>query len=109
MAKDWDRENMKTLGANMKKEDAEAFRKLAEERGTTVGALIRGFVQGCLTEQSGAISEPQPWGVAHVVSYKNTDRLKKEVAFHNPRNLNPDQMLNEILDRYFALADDLRK
>jgi hypothetical protein len=36
------------------------------------------------------------------------DRLKHETAFHNPGNLNPDEMLNVILTRYFKLADELR-
>ena len=109
MAKNWDRENMKTLGVNMKKVEAEAFRKLAEARGTTVGALLRGFVQGCLVVQDKKVEPAAPWGVNHIVSYKNTDRLKREVSFHNPENLNPDQMLNEILDRYFNLAEQIRK
>lgn len=109
MAKNWDRENMKTLGVNMKKDEAEAFRKLAESRGTTVGALLRGFIQGCLAGQGEKVEAEAPWGVNHIVSYKNTDRLKREVAFHNPGNLNPDQMLNEILDRYFDFAEQIRK
>lgn len=109
MAKNWDRENMKTLGVNMKKDEAEAFRKLAESRGTTVGALLRGFVQGCLAGQEKKVESESPWGVNHIVSYKNTDRLKREVAFHNPGSLNPDQMLNEILDRYFDLVEQIRK
>ena len=106
MSKEWDKENMKSLATNMKKADAEAFRKMAEEQGTTVGALLRGYVQGCLTESK---EQPVAKGVAHVVSYKNTDRLKREVAFYNPKNLNPDQMLNDILDRYFNLAETIRK
>ena len=48
-------------------------------------------------------------GVPHIVSYENTDRLKHEVAFHNPNNLNPNEMLNESLERYFKLVDEARK
>ena len=33
-------------------------------------------------------------GLPHIVSYENTDRLKHEVAHHNPNHLNPDAMLN---------------
>ena len=111
MSKAWDKENMKSLATNLKKEEAEAFRKLAEERGTTVGGMLRGYVQGCLAESNGPheAKGAAPWGVEHIVSYKNTDRLKREVAFFNPGNLNPDQMLNEILDRYFGLVEQVRK
>ena len=48
-------------------------------------------------------------GEPHIVSYENTDRLKAEVAHHNPDNLNPDQMLNRILDEYFRIAEQIRK
>ena len=112
MSKSWDKENMKTLAANMKKEEAEAFRKLAEEQGTTVGAMLRGFVQGCLAESNrleGVKSAPRVAGVDHIVTYKNTDRLKREVAFYNPKHLNPDQMLNDILDTYFGFVETVRK
>ena len=116
MAKDWDRLNMKTLAANMKKEDAIAFQEYARDHHTTVGALLRGFVQATL-QQDGDGQEKMagvPRGVCidglpHIVSYKNTDRLKREVAAHNPKGLNPDGMLNDILDTYFAFVERVRK
>ncbi len=111
MSKTWDKENMKTLATNMKKEDAEAFRKFAEEKGTTPGALLRGYVQGCIAESRAEepVKPVAPWGVNHIVSYKNTDKLKREVAFYNPKGLNPDQLLNDILDTYFAFVESARK
>ena len=45
MSKEWDKNNMATMSANVKKELAEDFRKIAAERGTTPAGLIRGFVQ----------------------------------------------------------------
>lgn len=48
-------------------------------------------------------------GYQHIVSNKNTDRLKAEVAHHNPDDLNPDEMLNWILDQYFRFAERARK
>ncbi|MBQ6799413.1 MAG: hypothetical protein IJP11_09275 [Oscillospiraceae bacterium] len=110
MAKEWDKENMKTLGANMKREDAEAFAEYAKANGTTVGALLRGFVQRVIAEEkTGSDYRGLIDGVKHVVSYKNTDLLKHEVAFHNPNHLNPDGMLNEILDEYFRFVKKVRK
>ena len=45
----------------------------------------------------------------HLVSYKNTDLLKAETAHHNPGNLNPDGVLNEILDEYFRFVKRIRR
>ena len=110
MSKEWDKANMKTLGVNLKREEAEAFKQLAEEQGTTVGAMLRSFIQQSLVNRKMAETKAEPHipGLMHVVSYKNTDRLKHEVAFHNPRRLNPDGMLNDILDQYFAFAERVR-
>jgi len=110
MSKTWDRENMKTLGVNLKKNEAEAFQKLAAENGTTVGAMLRAFIQGTLDQEKEAkeSAADRVQGIAHIVSYKNTDRLKHEVAHHNPKGINPDAMLNEILDQYFAFVKKVR-
>ena len=108
--KEWDRLNMKTLAVNLKKAEAEAFQKYAAEHDTTVAALLRGFIQATLANQEPNTPDSQTvHGVPHILSYKNTDRLKRETSFHNPNDLNPDQLLNEILDRYFAFAEAVRK
>ncbi len=48
-------------------------------------------------------------GYMHMVSYQNTDLLKAEVAHHNPKGLNPDGMLNDILNWYFETAARMRR
>ena len=107
MSKNWDRENMMTLAANVRKEDAEAFARIARENNTTVGGMLRMFIRDSVKK---SIGMPEPLsGVDYVVSYKNTDRLKHEVAFHNPDHLNPTRMLNRILDDYFEFAEKIRK
>lgn len=108
MAKEWDKENMRSISTNVKKEYAEAFAAYAKEHGTTVGALLRGFVEATVTPQAPA-GEQFSSGVAHIVSYKNTDLLKAETAHHNPHNLNPNGILNEILDEYFRFVKRVRK
>lgn len=107
MAKEWDKNNMQAMAVNMKKEEAEAFKRLMAEKETTVAAELRGFIQKSLREANDPKATLE--GVPHVVSYKNTDRLKHEVAHHNPNHLNPDKMLNYILERYFAFLDEARK
>ena len=113
MAKNWDKENMKVLGVNMKKDEAEAFQKFAAENNTTVGSMLRLYVQDTLrkVEDSKSVdhrSQPEA-GIEHLVSYENTDRLKHEVAFYNPNHRNPNGMLNDILDEYFAFVEKARK
>ncbi len=107
MSKNWDRENMMTLAANVRREDAEAFAEIAREKNTTVGGMLRMFIRDSVQKAPGK-SEPLS-GVGHVVSYKNVDRLKHEVSFHNPDHLDPNRMLNRILDDYFAFAEKIRK
>lgn len=108
MAKEWDKQNMRTLAANVKVDTAERFRAYAEEHNTTVGALLRGFIEATLAEPAQA-TVTSTTGVPHLVSYKNTDLLKAETAHHNPRNLNPDGMLNAILDEYFRFVKRVRQ
>ena len=48
-------------------------------------------------------------GCSHLLSYENTDRLKHETAFHSPGDLNPDEILNLILDEYFAFVEAVRR
>ncbi len=53
--------------------------------------------------------ETKDGGCSHLVSWENTDRLKHETAFHNPGNMNPNEILNLILDEYFAFAEQIRR
>ena len=57
--------------------------------------------------------EKKPWkvqdgGYSHLLSYENTDRLKHETEFHNPGGMNPDEVLNAILDEYFSFVERVR-
>lgn len=107
--KKYDAENMSILAAKLPKAEAEAFRALAEERGTTVSRMLATYVRAELSaEKPVAPVTDRPRGEVGIVSYKNVDRLKHEVAFHNPDGLNPDGMLNRILDRYFRFVDQVR-
>lgn len=46
--------------------------------------------------------------IAHNLTPANTDRLKAEVAHYNPNDLNPEEMLNAILEDYFHFARKVR-
>lgn len=95
------------LATKLNSTDAEAFRTLAEKNGTTVSRMLSTYIKSALRESVGE-SNPTGSNVA-VLTYRNVDRLKHEVAFHNPTHLNPDEMLNHILNQYFKMAEDIRK
>ena len=48
----WDQKNMKHLVCNVRIETAEAFKAYAAERGTSVHALLKGYVDRCLSEDA---------------------------------------------------------
>ena len=98
--KKYDAENMAMLATKMKKDEAQAFKDLAAKEGTTVGKKLSGFVRTQLAE-SGKIQTYVP----AVLTAKNADRLKHETAFHNPKNMHPNQLMNDILERYFKWLD----
>lgn len=49
-ANKWDAQHMGSLSCKIKAEEAKAFRDYAEERETTVNALLSGYVRRCLAE-----------------------------------------------------------
>ena len=110
MSKEWDKENMRTLSVNLKKDAAEAFKAYAAEHDTTVGALLRGFVEATLSgdKRPGTVEHPAPGEYWYPISYKMVDKLKHETAFYNPKGGTPTDMLEVVLRRYFEIAEKLR-
>ena len=103
----YDKENMAMLATKLRKEDAEVFSGIAAERGSTVSRMLSDYVKS--VNAKGPVREVNPTGTnAAVLTYENVERLKHEVAFHNPDHLNPDEMLNDILNRYFAFVERVR-
>ena len=108
----YNRENMKTLAVNVKKEKAERFREIAEDYGLTPSRLLHDYVDVvCRTGEAsisrGSLPEGTPAYMMRLNS-RNFDKLYHETSFHNPKHLNPEELLNDILRRYFKLAEDLR-
>ena len=100
-------DNLTMLATKLNTDDAEAFRALALENNTTVSRMLSNYIRTTLKENA---VEPQPCGMnVAVLTYKNVDRLKHEVAFHNPNHLNPDEMLNHILNQYFKMVAEVRR
>lgn len=101
--KKYDAENMAMLATKLKKDEAQAFKDLAAQEGTTVGKKLSGYVR----EELAAKGRTQTY-VPAVLTAKNADRLKHETAFHNPKNMHPNQLMNDILERYFKWLDEAR-
>lgn len=53
-ANKWDAQNMKVISTKLRVEDAEAFKRYAEDRGQTVSGMIAGYVRRCLAEDKAA-------------------------------------------------------
>jgi hypothetical protein len=49
----WDKENMITLGCKVKREQAEKFKKYAANNGKTANALLKDFVLEKISENEG--------------------------------------------------------
>lgn len=105
--KAYDKENMAMLATKLRKEEAEVFSSIAAERGTTVSRMLSDYVKS--VNSAGPVKEANPTGTnTAILTYENVERLKHEVAFHNPDHLNPDEMLNDILNNYFAFVERAR-
>lgn len=48
----WDKANMAMLACKIRKESAEKFKVYAAENGTTVNALLRGYIMQCIGEST---------------------------------------------------------
>ena len=107
MEKNCKKEDLTMLATRLNTTDAESFRTLAEKNGTTVSRMLSNYIKNTVNE---SVNEPKPTGTnVAILTYKNVDRLKHEVAFHNPNHLNPDEMLNHILNQYFKMVAEVRK
>lgn len=53
----WDAANMKHIACKVRKEDADAFKKYADERNTNPNALLKGFVYRCIGKEEPLIDE----------------------------------------------------
>lgn len=97
--KEWNRENMKSVGANVKKETAERFREICEQRGTNPGAVIRMFILDAVaSEDLGAVpakylGQPASLSIRPAVA----ERLKEFTAYAAG---NPDKLAEKILTQW---------
>lgn len=53
----WDKENMITLGCKVKREQAEKFKKYAADNGKTANALLKDFVLEKISEEEDDIAK----------------------------------------------------
>ena len=92
----WNKENMKTVGANVKKEVAEQFAAIADRRGTKPSALVREFILDTVERETRSGMQPTELH-AIVINPKVAERLKEFTAYVPG---NPDSLANLILTQW---------
>lgn len=102
----WNKENMKTLGANVKKETAEKFAEIAARRGATPSGMIREFIRETVERESRSGLVDEPYRSPFTVFPENADRLKAAVRRHKG---NPDIILNTVLAAWLDADEKLAK
>ena len=107
--KAWNKENMRTVGANMRKEDVEMFRRIAEERGTTPSAMIKEYVLAVIAGRDearmDADSHTRIGPTTIVLSPKTMDRLKNKTSRYI---MNPYKLADKVLSAWMDMDDSLR-
>ena len=97
---------MEILATKLPRAQADAYRKLAKESGKPVSRLLSDHIRKDLSESDTTIDYVT--NAQHcLLTTKNVDRLFREAA-HYSKGLNPDQIVNRILDNYFALQESIR-
>ena len=98
-------DNLTILATKLNRKDAAAFRELCAARGTTISRILSDYIKDELGKEGPSVATKRDYSARHaILTDKNVDLLKHEVAFHNPNHLNPDEMMNFILDLYFKFA-----
>ena len=107
--KAWNKENMKTVGANMRKEDVDKFRRIAEERGTTPSAMIKEYVLAVIAgHEDFRVEEDTHTRIGPttiVLTPKTMDRLKNKTSRYQ---MNPYKLADKVLSAWMDMDDSLR-
>jgi hypothetical protein len=92
----WNKENMKTVGANLKKEDFEKLAMIADRRGTKPNRLVRELVMDFIEKETRSGMQPtEPHAID--INPKVAERLK-EFTTYVPGN--PDSLANMVLNQW---------
>ena len=98
--------SMEILATKLPKDQAEAYRQFAAKTGRPVSRLLSDHIREDLAASNEMVSFKTD-AQRCILTLKNVDRLYKEAAHHS-KGLNPDQIVNRILDSYFELQDKIR-
>lgn len=96
---------LEILATKLPAEQAEAYRQLARKTGKPVSRLLSDHIRDDLAADE--TNTFQTDAQHCLLTLKNVDRLMREAA-HYSNGLNPDQIVNRILDNYFALQASIR-
>ena len=100
-------ETEKTVELTVNAAKARRFAAIARAFGMTPSEMLCRYVDTAIEAGDPWIDPYRP--MQTYVTAKIEDRLKHECAFHNPKHRNPTEIMNDILERYFAFVDEVRK
>jgi len=107
--KAWNKENMRTVGANLRKEDAEKFRAIAEAHGTTPSAMIKSYVMAVISgHEDIRVEKDAHTGVGPttvVLTAETMERLKNKTSRYQ---MNPYKLADKVLSAWMDMDDKLR-
>ena len=102
-SKEWDKENMRTVSCRLRKEEAVAFKRLCESKGTTVHAAIARYIR--LTIHGLPIDGPEEEGQKLV---NQNIALRQKLAYLTREVENWKEIAkshDEIIDLWLRSAD----
>ena len=104
----WNKANLATVGTNMKKDEVEAFRELAKRRGTTMGAMIKAYIQSELRAETAVEAQAgRPRYDLVTIRPIIGERLKAAAA-HGGYTGSPDDIANMVLKQWLDAQEELR-
>lgn len=107
--KAWNKENLKTVSANMRAAEAAEFRRIAEERGTTPSAMIKEYVLAVIAgHEQYRLDEDTHTAITPttvILTTKTMDRLKNKTSRYH---MNPYKLADKVLAAWMDMDDALR-
>ena len=91
-SKEWDKENMRTVSCRLRKDEAEAFKRLCASKGTTVHAALARYIRLAIHDLP--IDRPEEEGQKLAYLTREVEHWKEIAKSHD-----------EIIDLWLRSAD----
>ena len=91
------------LATKLPKAEADLFRQIAADRGTTVSRMLSDYVRSVIDPQDDFSRRLLRNPNIIVLHPSTVDKLKNAVSFHNPLELSPDNYADRILSNVLSI------